>query len=78
MKKRYVVRILGPEAKGQTREEKARRPQSRDGHRYLVCTYREIIEGRLKDGTPLKDIGVFCIKPRKGTFQDSVTVDGAA
>ena len=63
MKKRYVVRILGPESKGETREEKAR-----DGHRYLVCTYREIIEGRLKDGTPLKDI------PEGGLFPEEIQV----
>ena len=69
MKKRYVVRILGPEAKGETRVEKARLPtKPRDGHRYLVCTYREIIEGRLKDGTPLKDI------PEGGLFPEEVQV----
>ncbi len=68
MKKRYVVRILGPEAKGETHEEKTRRPKPRDGHRYLVCTYREIIEGRLKDGTPLKDI------PEGGLFPEEIQV----
>ena len=69
MKKRYVVRILGPEAKGESRVEKARLPtKPRDGHRYLVCTYREIIEGRLKDGTPLKDI------PEGGLFPEEIQV----
>ena len=69
MKKRYVVRILGPDAKGETRMEKARLPtKPRDGHRYLVCSYREIIESRLKDGTPLKDI------PEGGLFSDEVQV----
>ena len=69
MKKRYVIRILGPEAKGETRVEKARLPtKPRDGHRYLVCTYREVIEGRLKDGTPLKDI------PEGGLFPEEVQV----
>ena len=63
MKKRYVVRILGPEAKGETGAKKAR-----DGHRYLVCTYREIIEGRLNDGTPLKDI------PEGGLFPEEIQV----
>ena len=57
MRKRFVIRVLGPNAKGETREEQARMPANpRDGHRYLVCSYREIVEGRLRDGTPLKDI----------------------
>ncbi len=69
MKKRYVVRILGPEAKGETRIEQARIPgKPRDGHRYLVCNYREVLEGRLRDGTPLKDI------PEGGLYPEEIQV----
>jgi len=69
MKKRYVVRILGPEAKGETRIEQARIPgKPRDGHRYLVCNYREVLEGRLRDGTPLKEI------PEGGLYPEEIQV----
>lgn len=69
MKKRYVVRIIGPDTKGETRLEKARLPNKpRDGHRYLVCNYREILEGRLRDGTPLKDI------PEGGLYPEEVQI----
>lgn len=69
MKKRYVVRIIGPEAKGDTRVEQSRIPSKpRDGHRYLVCNYREVLEGRLRDGTPLKDI------PEGGLYPEEVQV----
>ena len=69
MKKRYVVRIISPESAGDDRLEKARLPRKpRDGHRYLVCTYREVIEGRLRDGTPLKDI------PEGGLYPEEIQV----
>jgi len=69
MKKRYIVRLIGSEAKGNTRVEQARIPsRPRDGHRYLVCTYREILEGRLRDGTPLKEI------PEGGLYPEEVQV----
>ncbi|HXG19887.1 MAG TPA: hypothetical protein VNN62_12560 [Methylomirabilota bacterium] len=69
MKKRYIIRLIGPDAKGETRVEKARLPNKpRDGHRYLVCNYREILEGRLRDGTPLKDI------PEGGLYPEEVQI----
>jgi hypothetical protein len=69
MKKRYVIRLIGPEAKGENRVEQARIPNKpRDGHRYLVCNYREVLEGRLRDGTPLKDI------PEGGLYPEEVQV----
>jgi len=69
MKKRYVIRIIGLEAKGETRVEQSRIPSKpRDGHRYLVCNYREVLEGRLRDGTPLKDI------PEGGLYPEEVQV----
>ena len=69
MKKRYVVRIIAPESVGENRVEQARLPRKpRDGHRYLVCTYREIIEGRLRDGTVLKDI------PEGGLYPEEIQV----
>ena len=69
MKKRFVIRIIGPEAKGENRLEQSRIPSKpRDGHRYLVCTYREALEGRLRDGTPLKDI------PEGGLYPEEVQV----
>lgn len=69
MKKRYVVRLIGPEAKGENRVEQARVPSKpRDGHRYLVCSYREILEGRLRDGTPLKEI------PEGGLYPEEIQV----
>ncbi len=69
MKKRYVVRIIAPESAGEDRVEQARLPRKpRDGHRYLVCTYREVIEGRLRDGTPLKDI------PEGGLYPEEIQV----
>ncbi len=69
MKKRYVVRLIGADNKGETRVEKARLPNKpRDGHRYLVCNYREILEGRLRDGTPLKDI------PEGGLYPEEVQI----
>ncbi len=69
MKKRYVVRIIGHEAKGDTRVEQARIPSKpREGHRYLVCSYREILEGRLRDGTPLKEI------PEGGLYPEEIQI----
>jgi hypothetical protein len=69
MKKRYVVRIIAPESAGENRVEQARLPRKpRDGHRYLVCTYREVLEGRLRDGTPLKDI------PEGGLYPEEIQV----
>lgn len=69
MKKRYVIRIIGADAAGETRVEKARLPSKpRDGHRYLICNYREILEGRLRDGTPLKDI------PEGGLYPEEVQI----
>lgn len=69
MKKRFVIRIIGAEAKGETRVEQSRLPgKPRDGHRYLVCTYREALEGRLKDGTALKDI------PEGGLYPEEVQI----
>ena len=69
MKKRFVIRLIGPEAKGANRVEQSRIPgKPRDGHRYLVCSYREALEGRLKDGTPLKDI------PEGGLYPEEVQV----
>jgi hypothetical protein len=69
MKKRYVIRIIGPEAKGESRTEQARVPSKpREGHRYLVCSYREALEGRLRDGTPLKDI------PEGGLYPEEVQI----
>jgi hypothetical protein len=69
MKKRYVVRIIAPESAGDNRVEQARLPRKpRDGHRYLVCTYREVIEGRLRDGTVLKDI------PEGGLYPEEIQV----
>lgn len=69
MKKRYVVRIIAPESLGENRVEQARLPRKpRDGHRYLVCTYREVIEGRLRDGTPLKDI------PEGGLYPEEIQI----
>jgi DNA-binding MarR family transcriptional regulator len=69
MKKRFVVRIIGPEAKGEDRLQKSYLPgKPRDGHRYLVCTYREVLEGRLRDGTVLKDI------PEGGLYPEEVQI----
>src|SRR5262245_8160933 len=69
MKKRFVIRIIGPEAKGEDRIEKSHLPgKPRDGHRYLVCTYREVLEGRLRDGTVLKDI------PEGGLYPEEVQI----
>ncbi len=69
MKKRYVIRLIGAEAKGETRMEQARIPSKpRDGHRYLVCSYREVIEGRLRDGTPLKEI------PEGGLYPEEIQI----
>lgn len=69
MKKRYVIRIIGHEAKGDTRTEQARLPSKpREGHRYLVCSYREILEGRLRDGTPLKEI------PEGGLYPEEIQI----
>lgn len=69
MKKRYLIRIIGPGAKGETREEQARIPgRPREGHRYLVCSYREILESRLRDGTPLKEI------PEGGLYPEEIEV----
>jgi DNA-binding MarR family transcriptional regulator len=69
MKKRYIVRIIGHEAKGDTRVEQARIPSKpREGHRYLVCSYREILEGRLRDGTPLKEI------PEGGLYPEEIQI----
>jgi hypothetical protein len=69
MKKRFIIRIIGPEAKGETRIEQAQIPSKpRDGHRYLVCSYREALEGRLRDGTPLKDI------PEGGLYPEEVQI----
>jgi DNA-binding MarR family transcriptional regulator len=69
MKKRFVVRLIGPEAKGEDRLQKSHLPgKPRDGHRYLVCTYREVLEGRLRDGTVLKDI------PEGGLYPEEVQI----
>ena len=69
MKNRYVVRILGEGGTEKSREKKAPLPtQPREGHRYLVCNYREILEGRLKDGTLLMHI------PEGGLFAEEVEV----
>lgn len=70
MKKHYIIRIIGPGAKGDSRVEQARIPSSkpRDGHRYLVCNYREVLEGRLRDGTPLKDI------PEGGLYPEEIQI----
>lgn len=69
MKKRYVIRLISAEAKGETRIEQARIPSKpRDGHRYLVCSYREVIEGRLRDGTPLKEI------PEGGLYPEEIQI----
>ena len=69
MKKRFVVRLIGPEAKGEDRIQKSHLPgKPRDGHRYLVCTYREVLEGRLRDGTVLKDI------PEGGLYPEEVQI----
>jgi DNA-binding MarR family transcriptional regulator len=69
MKKRFVVRLIGPEAKGEDRLQKSHLPSKpRDGHRYLVCTYREVLEGRLRDGTVLKDI------PEGGLYPEEVQI----
>ncbi len=69
MRKRYLIRIIGSGAKGETREEQAKIPgRPREGHRYLVCSYREILESRLRDGTPLKDI------PEGGLYPEEIEV----
>ena len=69
MKKRYVIRLILHEAKGENRIEQARVPNKpRDGHRYLVCNYREILEGRLRDGTPLKEI------PEGGLYPEEIEI----
>lgn len=69
MKKRFVIRLIGPEAKGEDRIEKSHLPgKPRDGHRYLVCTYREVLEGRLRDGTVLKEI------PEGGLYPEEVQI----
>ena len=69
MKKRFVVRLIGPEAKGEDRLQQSHLPgKPRDGHRYLVCTYREVLEGRLRDGTVLKDI------PEGGLYPEEVQI----
>lgn len=69
MKKRYLIRIIGTGAKGETREEQARMPgRPREGHRYLVCSYREILEGKLRDSTPLKEI------PEGGLYPEEIEV----
>ena len=64
MKKRYVVRILGPEAKGETREEKARRPKPRD--RVRVPTPREIaaaqVPPRVRFLRPIAAVGRQCAR----------------
>lgn len=69
MKKRFVIRLIGPDAKGEDRVQKSHLPgKPRDGHRYLVCTYREVLEGRLRDGTVLKDI------PEGGLYPEEVQI----
>lgn len=69
MKKRFVIRLIGPDAKGEDRLHKSYLPgKPRDGHRYLVCTYREVLEGRLRDGTVLKDI------PEGGLYPEEVQI----
>ncbi len=69
MKKRYIVRILSDTNSGKSREEEAHLPtKPREGHRYLVCSYREILQGRLKDGTILMHI------PEGGLFAEEIEV----